>query len=326
MAAVQTPTAIAPAEAHPINADKLLAVSEQFGVYTKDLDELARIGSDSMNRALYEMAKAGLAFMLVQQQLSEHSDSGFTAWIEQHGIARQRVYEAMRVAKFVASLPEEQLAGVLQLGKVKVTLLASLPQEVIDNAAEAGHSLIEKADLMTVAELKAEIKAFKQREKNYDAEIERKDSMIRRLSGDKRRTTEFLERTEDIRAECMAQQLGAELTLNSLQKLFEEVREDDPELPEWRLQIEQVWVAAHIIAARAQDLIAYMKEHTPEGDMPDRVMAHHILQPAEAARWLLDAKLIENRHGAEAAAREEQREAARPRGPGRPKGSSSKGV
>lgn len=317
--------------------ENLLAVANHFGVTTDDLGELARIGADSMNRAMFEIARAGIAFLKAQRALSlgnfgngeapvsERSDTdGFLAWIEQKGMAKQRVYEAMRIAKFVAQLPQDQLDDVLQLGKVKVMLLSSLPQEVIDIAAESGNGLIERADLMTVAELKAEIKDLKKREKNYDAEIERKDSLIRRLSDDKKSVTDFLPRTEEIRAECMAQQLGAELALNSLQKLFEEVRADDPDLPEWRMQLEQIWVAAHIAASRALDVLSYMHDHVREGEMPSRVMADHILQPAEAQRWLLDAKLIENRAAAEAAAREEQRDAAKPRGPGRPKGSSTK--
>lgn len=308
-----------------IAPEKLNQVSAMFGVDTDDLDELARIGAESMNRAVYEIAKAGVVFMRVQQQLSEHSDTTFTSWIEQRGLARQRVYEAITLARFVAQLPEEQLQSVLQQGKVKVMLLASLPQEVIDSAAKAGNDLVERADLMTVAELKAEVQALKKREKNYDAEIERKDSLIRRLSDDKKRVTDFTPRTEEVRAECMALQLEAELALNGLQKLFEDVRADDPALPEWRMQLEQVWVTAHIVASRALDTLAYMHDHVREGEMPDRVMAGHILQPAEAERWLLDSKLIENRAGAEAAARESQRDAAKPRGPGRPKGSGNSG-
>lgn len=322
-----TPGALAVATqeiGHAISSEKLFAVSAHFGVNTDNLDELARIGSESMNRALYEIAKAGVAFMLVQQQLSEHSDTGFTAWIEQHGMARQRVYEAIRVAKFAAQLPESELAKVLQLGKVKVTLLASIPQDVIDNAAESGSSLIEKADLMTVAELKAEIKDLKKRENNYEAELERKDSVIKRLSDDKKRTTEFLLRTEEIREECMAHQLGVELPLNSLQMLFQEVYAEDAALPERRLQLEQIWVAAHIAASRALDVLAFMKDLASEDEMPTRVMADHVLQPAEAERWLMDAKVIENRSAAEAALRQEQREASKPRGPGRPKASGSK--
>jgi hypothetical protein len=322
-----------------VDSLSLIAVSCRFGIATDDLGELARIGSDSINRAMFEIARAGLAFLRAQELLSlgdfgtnkssvsersETETGGFVAWINEHGLAQQRVYEAMRIAKFVTHLPQDQLDDVLSLGKVKVMLLASLPQEIIDQAAESGNDVIEKADLMTVAELKEEVRSLKRREKNYEAELERANSQVKRLSEAKKRTTDFLVRTEEIREECMALQLGAELNLNSLQKLFDEVNAEDPSLPEWRLQLEQVWVAAHVVAARAMDIVERMKDTAKAPDMPERVMGTHILTPSEAERWRLDYAMIENNHAAEKAAREEKRDAAKPRGPGRPKGPAKK--
>jgi len=201
-----------------------------------------------------------------------------------------------------------------------------------DDLLEAAYDAIEKertaAQELQVknAELAEDLKASERRAKNLDAECERKDSQIKRLAEAKKRTTEFLLRTEEIREECMALQLGAELNLNSLQKLFEEVRAEDPSLPEWKLQIEQIWVTAHVVAARALDMVERMKDSVRDGEMPERVMGHHILTPAEAQRWMLDYPMIENRHAADAAARQEKRDAAKPKGPGRPKGSTNKTV
>lgn len=199
-----------------------------------------------------------------------------------------------------------------------------------DDLLEAAYDAIEKeratAQELQVknAELAEDLKASERRGKNLDAEIERKESLLKRLTEAKTRTTDFLLRTEEIREECMALQLGAELNMNGLQKLFEEVRAEDPNLPEWKLQLEQIWVTAHVVAARALDMVERMKESVRDGEMPERVMGQHILSPAEAQRWLLDYPMIENRHGAEEAARQEKREAAKPKGPGRPKGSTNK--
>lgn len=311
----------------------LATVASHFNVTTDDLGELARIGADSINRAMFEITRAGMAFLRAQELLSlghfgndstvsERSETGgFVAWINDHGLAQQRVYEAMRIAKFVAQLPQDQLEDVLALGKVKVMLLASLPQEVIDQAAESGNDMIGKADLMTVAELKEEIRALKRREKNYEAELERAHSQVKRLS-QVNRTTEFLLRTEEIREECMALQLGVELNTSSLKKLFDEVNRE--ESPEWRLQMEQIWVTAHVMASRGLDLIDHMASLVREDDMPERIQGTHILSPDEARQWLIDYPMIENRHAAEAANRQEKRDAAKPRGAGRPKGSTNK--
>ncbi|ALF87424.1 MULTISPECIES: hypothetical protein [Ralstonia solanacearum species complex] len=330
---IATAAAVLPIALAPVA--NLAAVASHFNVTTDDLGELARIGADSIGRAMFEITRAGMAFLRAQELISlghggdrrstpERSGvekDGFLTWINAHGLANQRVYEAMRIAKFVAQLPQDELEGVLALGKVKVMLLASLPQEVIDQAAESGNDMIGKADLMTVAELKEEIRALKRREKNYEAELERAHSQVKRLS-QVNRTTEFLLRTEEIREECMALQLGVELNTSSLKKLFDEVNGD--ESPEWRLQMEQIWVTAHVMASRGLDLIDHMASLVREDDMPERIQGTHILSPDEARQWLIDYPMIENRHAAEAANRQEKRDAAKPRGAGRPKGSTNK--
>lgn len=327
-----------------VGASNLLEVASQFGVNSEDLGELARIGADSMSRAMFEITRAGLAFMRAQELLSlgrggdhkamsERSDidgDGFIEWINSHGLAKQRVYESMRIAKFVTQLPQDQRDDVLSLGKVKVTLLASLPQEVIDQAAQSGNNLIDKADLMTVAELREEVAALKRREANYDVELERAELKIKKLSATKKRLTELEPRTEDIRQECMALQLEAELPITSLQKLFEEVLNENTtsDTPESRLRVEQIYVTANIVAAAALDMLAKLGDlaaATPDGnDLPQRALGTHILTREEAQAWLLSRPMIENRHEAEKAQRQEERDAAKPKGRGRPAGSKNK--
>lgn len=320
--------------------ERLAEVSAHFGIVSEDLGELALLGADSMNRAMFEVTRAGLAFIKANQLLSlgnggdrksvsERADSerpaGFTAWMEQHGLAKQRVYEAMKIAKFVTLLPADQLDDVLALGRVKVALLASLPPEVIDAAAEEGNDLMDKADVMTTAELKEEVKRLKGREKNYEAELERAEMKLQRvMSANQRSTTELLDRTVEVREECMAFEADTRLNLDSLRKLYEEVNVEGPNAPEWRIQMEQLWVAAHVIAARACDLLDLMRTTVHDGDMPERILAGHILTPEEAQRWILDYPAIENRHAADVAARQEKRDEAKPRGRGRPAGSKNK--
>lgn len=322
----------------PAGSSNLVEVAAQFGVTSEDLGELARIGADSMSRAMFEVSRAGMAFLRAQELLSlgnfgngsavsDRSDTdGFIEWINGHGLAKQRVYESMRIAKFVTQLPQEHRDDVLALGKVKVMLLASLPQEVIDRAAESGNGLIERADMMTVSEFKEEIATLKKREKNYEAELERSQLQIKRLSAAKKRLTEFEPRTEEIRQECMALQDEACLPINSLRTLFDEVIRESATAttPESQLRIEHVWIAAHIVAARAMDVLADLYKGTEDLDLPKRALGTHILTPAEAQEWLLSKGMIQNKHEAAKAQRKEAAEAAKPKGPGRPTGSSKK--
>ena len=297
---------------------------QEFGFQSLTAEEFIQAGIEEFNQAMVRTCRAGVAFWAAQEAIKSTECAGrtqdFQDWIASAGLTKERVYECIRVAKFYSRLPEENRAKALTIGKKHALLLASLPQDVIDRAAESGNDLLEKADLMTVAELKEEIKALRRREKNYEAEIERAQGQVKRLSAARTRTTDFLLRTEEIREECMALQLGSELHLNSLKKLFEET---DAAAPEGRLQLEQLWVTAHTVAARALDLVQLMQDQAPEG-MPKRVMGTHILSVAEAERWLLDYPSIENRYAAEQAKRQEKRDAAKPKGPGRPAGSGSK--
>ncbi|WP_051937953.1 hypothetical protein [Ferriphaselus sp. R-1] len=316
-------------------------IAVRFGVDSDDLGVLARIGSDSINRAMFEITRAGLAFLRAQELLSLghggdrkginfrtseiENGSGFIGWVEQNGLEMQRVYESMRIAKFVMRLPAGQVDEVLALGKVKVMLLASLPQEVIDEAAQTGEGLIGKAELMTVRQLKDEVAALKRREKNYEAELEIAQRKVERLSEAKQRLTQFELRTEELRAECMALQLEAELPLNALHKLFEEELSTPGGSDEARLRLEQVWIVAHNAVATGLDMLEKLREldRQEQLGLPSRQMSQHILLPYEAADWLLNKPLIENRYEGQRALREAQRVQETPRR-GRPKGSKNK--
>lgn len=298
---------------------------QEFGFQALTAQEFIQAGVEELNHAVVRACRAGVAFWAAQEAINtEYAErtGAFLEWIESAGLTKQRVYECIRIAKFYSRLTPENRAKALTVGKKHALLLASLPQEVIDQAAESGNDLIDKADMMTVAELKEEIRRLERIAKNLDADIERKDSQIKRLSQAKVRTTEFLIRTEEIREECMALQLGVELGLNSLKKLFEET---DADAPEGALQLETLWVVANTVAARAVDLIEFMQARAPF-ELPDRPMTRHLLTPEEAIRWMNDYPLIENRFAAEQALRQEKRDAAKPKGPGRPKGSANKGA
>lgn len=321
--------AVLPEMLQDAGQQQLQVCLQEFGFQALTADEFIQAGIEELNQATIRACRAGVAFWAAQEALKTENESStpgrtqnFEAWIEGAGLTKPRVYECIRIAKFYSRLPAENRAKALTIGKKHALLLASLPQEVIDQAAESGNDLIGRADMMTVAELKDEIKALQRREKNYEAELERANSQVKRLSEAKKRTTDFLLRTEELREECMALQLGAELHLNSIRKLFEET---DPEAPEGTLQMEHLWVVANTLAARSLDLLEFIRARVPDG-MPDRPMTKHCLTPDEAIRWLQDYPLIENRFAAEAAVRESRREAARPRGPGRPSGSKNKGA
>jgi hypothetical protein len=121
------------------------------------------------------------------------------------------------------------------------------------------------------------------------------------------------------RAYCMGAMKTAETKLEGLLRNF--AQESRAETEDARIRLEQQWVAANIIAARAMGVIERMRELAPFG-LPERVMGQHILTPDEAARWRIDARLIEDNESAEEALLHGQE--PEKRGRGRPRKDATK--
>lgn len=298
---------------------------QDFGIET-DLTaaELFDVGMQSVSASLFMAVKAGVAFSASQQALklsdSDMSESvTFKGWIKSHGLTEQRVYEAIGLAKGYLAIPADQRRSYLALGKYKAIKLAKIEPEALAELAEQNPDAIGEMALMSRSEMS-------KRMANLEAQLEIEQGKNKRLSETKKRLTEFEPRTEEVRAECMALQLEAELPINSLQKLFEEVLSENAiaATAESQLRLEQVWVAAHVVASASLDMIAKLYEGGMAEDMPKRALGAHILTPAEAQEWMLTKGVIENKHEAIKAQRKEAADAAKPRGRGRPNGSKNK--
>ena len=167
------------------------------------------------------------------------------------------------------------------------------------------------------AELKGDIEGFAKRAANTDAELERHAAMIKRLQS-RGPATLFTAQTEDVRAECLVHQASGELAVAGLMRMYDDAAGQLDGMPERDLQIDQVWITLHAIAARALDAIRRIREEDVQV-LPERVLGQHMLTDAEAERWIIEYRTLEHRADAEKAVRQSAREEARPRGPGRPK-------
>ncbi len=217
-------------------------------------------------------------------------------------------------------LPDDEKTALIEAARTgdKDTLLDLAESMMVKHSAE------KEALTARTAELEEEAQRLHRREANYEAEIERATLQIKNLTSGKKKLTDFSFRTEEVREECMALGKGVEVHLQGLKTLFESVVTTGAIDTEYSLQIEQVWVAAHIAAAKALDLIEYMHGQSAGRGLPDRILSQHCLTPAEAEKWLHDAPLIANAYEGAKAAREAQREAQKPKTAGRPKGSQNK--
>lgn len=319
----------------PVTNAGLEVCLNDFDLMGLTVGELITVGVDELNASMVKACRAGAAFWAAQEAIKLSSTPGvlgnnsatapgavgnFKQWIDDNGLSERRVYEAIKIAKYYSRMPENHRAKVLKIGKKQALLLAKMPQEIIDELAESGTDVLNEAETRSYKELADLLRMSQTKSKNKDAEIQHLQSII-----DKQRRSEpvyeFHPATHAVREECLAYQAEVEVGLNSLYALFEDVANEDVNAPEWRLRIEQVWVTAHVAAARAQAMLGKVLDAVPVDDLPGEITTQQFLTDEEAARWLLDYPLIERKADAAKHEREFKRQQAAPKKPGRPKGS-----
>ncbi|MDR0702141.1 MAG: hypothetical protein LBF61_06975, partial [Azoarcus sp.] len=118
------------------------------------------------------------------------------------------------------------------------------------------------------------------------------------------------------RAYCAGAEKTAAIKLDALLDGFRRAASSDAE--DARAQIEQQWVTANAIAARALDALRRMQEESPI-PLPERITGEHVMTPEEADRWHRDAQLIVNADAMERARIAAQVDGEEPKRRGRPR-------
>ncbi len=281
-------------------------------------DRIAR-AVQAHNMASRLAVEAGYLLLGVKSELA-HGE--FERGIESMGLSSQRASELMTTARFVTSLPADRRAEILMLPKTKVLMLANADAEVLADLIDSPDSDVPG---LSVRELRARIKELEadagKRTKRLEAELEHRDAVIQKLKK-KGVQREFDPLTHMVRDEVLAYQGGIEINLQSLQSLFEEVKKDSPDAPEWDLRLQQIWFATHAAAARATALLEHVQATMPL-DMPEQATTPNMLTPDEVLRWTLEWETMVSQAKVVAAHRADLRAQEGPRGVGRPKGSKT---
>jgi len=295
---------------------------DDFGFTSMNAKELMDLGTEELNQSLLKACRAGAAFWAAQEVLINATTTGvvdtFKDFIASRGLSEPRVYECIKIARFYARLPEAQRSKVLTIGKKQALLLAGLPQEVFDRGTEKDQDMLGVAETMTYGQLREHLRSAEQRGKRLESEIEHRDAVIAKMK-QRNPVYQFSPQTHFVREECLVHQAECELALNSLWAMFEETANEDTSTPEWRMRLEQIWVTAHVVTARAMDTLNKIKDYAPVSDLPESVLGEHRLTDAEASDWLFEYQLLERKLFAAKAEREKKRQDNQPKGPGRPK-------
>lgn len=318
-------TAIAIESGNPCETELLQTCLSDFGFDALTAEEFFQVGIDSLNQSMVAACKAGAAFWAAQDAIKNiecatGAHSNFSEWMVNKGVARERVYECIRLAKYYAGRPESERKKILSLGKKQALLLAATPQEIIDDAAETGESLLDLAGVSSYKDLREKIKQLQVRVADQDETIAIQGKQIRGLS-EARYLTSFTAYTEDVRRECLALQAEAELPISTLDKMVVDIINEDHDTPEWRLRAEQAWITGMAIAARVSMLLDTLHDNLDGLGMPDHIDTQHWLTAEEAERWKADYSRLCAGHESNASIRAEDDS---PRRRGRPKGSTKR--
>ncbi|WP_445368833.1 hypothetical protein ACH5Y9_05445 [Methylomonas sp. BW4-1] len=244
---------------------------------------------------------------------ADHDIANLNAFGEEALESMSRIGIGYRDMQQYRRLPDEERTALIEAAKAgDKDQFLDMAESIIERHAKEKETL-QKEIADKDARLDDMENAKGKQIKRLEAELEHRDTMIEKFKNRDNRDYVFLPQTHIVREECLAYQAECEVALNSLQAVFngelfgEQITERD-------LRIEQIYITANVIAARATALIERIREKSMI-DLPDTIASKHMLTDDEAEHWLLDYPLIERKHEAAKAKRED----ARPKGPGRPK-------
>ena len=299
--------------------ERQLAINLRLDINASSESRL-NIAVGKTNQALGLVVEAGLLFLSIKAE-SKHGE--FLPMLEGVGVSPRRANECMTFARAAATLPEEQREMLFRLPKMKAMTLASADPEVLEDL------LAEDGDLtlLGVRELRQRIRELEADKANLSVDGDtlkaERDSLAKQL---KRRSQSEEDSgvpivVLDIRAEAAALVKKAELALTSIYPLGVELaglRGHDLAGP-W-VEPSTRLVLAGLVALQVQLaglVVSYAESIDADiGAEPPAELAH--LQPSEVQTVAKEWAELTALHNHEAALRQHDRDAARPRGKGRP--------
>ena len=308
-------------EIQPSNTAEL---AQYMGVdVTAQLDELLDVGLASLNSAMFHTARAGVAFALArerfkldvtEQERDDHGQfhrcadvrttvefssstvsadvrtNGFDAWMAANGVAKERVYEAIRIAEFIAALPDANRAKALQMGKSKALLLARLEPEAIAEVVETGE--FDELSELSVREMRDYIRKLQRHVADDDhqiavqrLQIESIDNYNRSLTNEP--NTQLADATIRARKICAAMTANIQESIIHLVTVREAAIHQPQPNNENDIQLQALRLAIYAAKASVDELAASLGDHLP----PELV---DLYNHKEAQSWQIDYKMVQN--------------------------------
>lgn len=151
-------------------ADISAAQREQLAdVAHVDLDieteALVRMAGDELGRAQFSILRAGAYFIEIKARLAHGK---FILQLDALGVGRRTAWEAMQIATYIASLPQDEARRLARIPPKKALALTHVEPDVVNELLEEG--ALDGDQPLSVRELRKKLKQLEKRANQSDHE------------------------------------------------------------------------------------------------------------------------------------------------------------
>ncbi len=276
------------------------------------------------NNALRLAVEAGLDLISIKSEC-EHGEFG--GLLVERGISRQRASEMMIMARATSQLPPSQRSNLLELTKKKALLLAKTDPEVMQKALNDD----ELGDLQSCSyqSMRERIRELENKNANLETELDtsqtREEDLKARLKKE-RNGSEYPDFVVVTRHESDALTQKVMLCLDDLSRLMDDLVKlnHDPHMDDGLqnyMNMASTTLMAHLngIQAKTSQVLRTAVDNLPPQLTSSQINASLLYSDDEVSQAVQEREMLIREHEQEKQIRDNEREANKKRGPGRPK-------
>ena len=284
-------------------------------------DEAWQMAVDGLNMTSVIVVKTGLVFMGLKERLPKGQ---FEKGLKEHGVALRTAQESMALASAFKALKPAQQRAIVHVGKTKLTQIARLDPEVIEELADGGDidgKTLDDIDVMSTRELKEHLRKANRSLTRTERELRRtrlhqSEDDPEPFPGSITRIRVHSSAATDMVMDCIDDITALVGQLELADDLSREPASREPEL---FAASTALVLSAKQIAAKAGELLQFMSDRLDQSDMKLSISNCPLLKPKEVDSVHQMHDFMRANYLTEQAIRESSKPGKPARGRGRPK-------
>lgn len=298
-------------EANQEVVDRIVALNKQIDLdLPQEVDELWTFVARLENEAAVNMAKRGMAYILLKEKLGH---GNFLKGLEERHTPERHARSTMSVARMLMSLPNSKRQTFAVLADSKLIELARIPTETIEDLSEQGELDIDELDQMSVRELKTHVRKLREGDHRKDLALQKLHSENQRLKVKPTRTHEIHPWVQMMRRESTALTDKAVTCIDDIEELAYQVSlghsvpnaDGSAMIPavgtDDASTAHVVWLNLQALLSKVQHAITTYKEYNSDPGLTEEDIP--LLMPAETRQIMSMREVMLGEHEAEKEAR-----------------------